>query len=159
MGLERTTGEELDGRDFNYRWAGGREGITFQFDEQELRESLNVEFKQTLIGSDFLETVVAFSNGNGGTIFLGVDDKAEITGFADKDKDRIMNLIASNVEPTVQPNIRIFKFSDSRVITLVEIPEGKNKPYSHRELGVYVRKGATDRHATRIDLDQIYSKR
>jgi len=163
--LDSASGEDLDNRMFDYRWGDYGEGITIERSEMEVREIIrrgeneNVEFKRDLTSpDDFLDTIVAFSNSSGGTIFLGVDDDTGILGFVEKDKDRITNLIASNIEPTMQPRISTFALSE-KLITLISIPEGNDKPYSHRERGVYVRKGATDRHATRIDLDAIYSKR
>lgn len=161
--LDSTTGEDLDNRRFDYRRPDFREGITIERNEGELREiigrgeNVNVEFKQDL-SDEFLETVVAFANSSGGTIFLGVRNDGQIVRF-ERNDDSITNSIASNVEPNVQFKISIFTFKDSRVITIIDIPEGNDKPYSHRERGVYVRKGGTDRHATRTDLEAIYSQR
>ena len=121
-------------------------------------ETETIEFKANLgKQNEFLKTVVSFSNGSGGIIFLGVDDHAQVKGFK-VEKDRITNLISSNIEPFVKVKIEETQI-DSKPVILVEVPEGENKPYAHRELGVYIRRNATDRAATRTELDEIYSKR
>jgi len=43
-------------------------------------ESITVEFKKTF-NEDVIETLVAFSNAKGGTVYLGVNDNSEITGI------------------------------------------------------------------------------
>ena len=47
------------------------------------------ENQQTELKSDYTEeikrTVVAFANGEGGTIYIGVNDNGEVLGLADAD--------------------------------------------------------------------------
>lgn len=119
-------------------------------------ENENVEFKQDLQERSFLETVIAFSNTSGGLLFLGVGDNGQITGFQEE-SDRITNLITSNIDPTIKVQINRLKMKEKPIV-LIEVPEGENKPYTHRELGTYIRKNATNRRATRTDLDAIYSE-
>ena len=45
-----------------------------------MRETRILEFKETLTNT-FLKTVSAFSNYNGGTILLGVDDNGNVKGL------------------------------------------------------------------------------
>mgnify|MGYP000410507727 CR=1 FL=1 len=54
-------------------------------------EGLNVEFKKSSaeITKDVYETVCAFSNRNGGHIFLGVNDNGEIIGIDNKHIDKM----------------------------------------------------------------------
>jgi ATP-dependent DNA helicase RecG len=42
-------------------------------------ESIAIEFK-TSFNEDVIETLVAFSNAKGGTVYVGVSDKGEIKG-------------------------------------------------------------------------------
>lgn len=160
--LNGKTGEILDHRRYSFDWPS-QEGITIERDEIEISEmirrgeNLSVEFKQE-IDQEFLETVVAFSNTNGGFIFLGIADDSSITGFLVKTDDQITNLITSNVEPVPVFNIGTYDV-DGKPITVVAVLEGDDKPYSHRQKGVYVRSGATDRRATRTDLDRIYREK
>ncbi len=119
-------------------------------------ENLNIEFKSNLDKTDdFLETVVAFANTNG-LIIIGVSDKAEIIGFKAKSKEQITNLISSNIDPIPEFKVQVQTVNEVPV-TIVEVAEGDNKPYSHKQRGAYARSGSTDRHAVRTDLDKIYS--
>jgi ATP-dependent DNA helicase RecG len=44
------------------------------------KEGKEIEFKSKL-DSEFLESIVAFANTDGGTILLGVDNRANVIGF------------------------------------------------------------------------------
>lgn len=70
----------------------------------------------------------------------------------------IENYITGNLDPL--PNFEITNVTvKDTPITILEVPEGNNKPYSHRELGFFVRSGGSNRSATRIDMDKIYEER
>lgn len=158
--MDGKTGEKLDYRGYHFDWPSP-EGVTIE--PVEIREmirrgeNLKVEFKSDL-SDEFLETVVAFANTKGGIIFLGVSDDSRILGFEPRSKDQISNLIASNIEPRLEYTVRRREV-DEHPLTIVEVPEGDDKPYSDRQLGAYVRSGSTDRRATRPDLDEMYTKR
>ena len=71
--------------------------------EYELKESLETEKSRS-----WLKTVVAFANGLGGSIFLGVRDADKaVVGVADPATtiDRISNLIRTKIEPMIIPAI------------------------------------------------------
>jgi predicted HTH transcriptional regulator len=42
-------------------------------------------------------------------------------------------------------------------LIVVTIPEGKDKPYTVKEKGVYIRTGSNKRTISRYELDEIYS--
>ena len=42
---------------------------------------------------------------------------------------------------------------------MVRVPSGENKPYVLRDRGVFVRRNATNRQATRNELDEFYANR
>lgn len=44
-------------------------------------------------------------------------------------------------------------------ILMVRVPSGENKPYVLRDRGVFVRRNATNRQATRNELDEFYANR
>ncbi len=62
-------------------------------------ESLTVEFKKstTDITKDVYETVCAFSNRNGGHIFLGVKDNGSVLGIQSDRVDQIMKDFVTSV--------------------------------------------------------------
>ena len=47
---------------------------------------------------------------------------------------------------------------DGKKIDIVEIKEGDNKPYIVMKRGPFVRRGSSDRIATRFELDAFYEK-
>ncbi len=122
-------------------------------------ENQHIEFKKELNNKykgEFIESVVAFANGEGGAILLGVDDKSNIVGFStDKIEEQIINIIRSWCDPFIEPEIKSVTIDD-KPITIVGISKGTNKPYTLRDRGVYVRRGSTDRIASRIELDEFY---
>jgi len=124
-------------------------------------ENQHIEFKKELNNNEneeFAETAVAFSNGKGGAILIGVDDKSKIVGCSqEKIEERVINILRSRCDPFIEPDIKLIRI-DERPITVVRINEGKDKPYVLRDKGVYVRSGSTDRSANRFELDEFYEK-
>ena len=125
-------------------------------------ENQHIEFKKELNNKykgEFIESVVAFANGEGGAILLGVDDKSNIVGFStDKIEEQIINIIRSGCVPFIEPEIKSVTIDD-KPITIVGISKGTNKPYTLGDRGVYVRRGSTDRIASRIELDEFYKEK
>jgi hypothetical protein len=154
-------GELIDYRGNDFRW--GSEGVKVEMNEERLRalighgENLNVEFKQDLKDDDFLETVVAFANTKGGIILFGINDNCQVIGCR-LDSQQLTNLIEGNLDPKPFFTIREWQV-DLRPVTAVEVPEGDNKPYTHREKGLYVRTSSNDRAPSRVEIDAFYSNR
>lgn len=158
-------GKSIDKKGFDYRYPSKEEGIVLENIETQLidiiakGENVNVEFKEKLDNEEFIETVVSFANTKGGTIFLGVDDNCRIKGFKDDVKDRILNLIVSNCDPSLDVQIDSSVQVQGIPITLVKVPEGTNKHYVLRDRGIFLRRGSSDRQVKRIELDDIYTMR
>lgn len=56
------------------------------------KESIDIEFKSDvnkLPDPDIFEAIVAFSNTEGGILYLGVEDNGQITGIHESHKDSI----------------------------------------------------------------------
>jgi len=166
--LLKNDGKTLDFRSIYLNWPSStskdividvKEGDVLSMIEQ--GENQHMEFKKKLNDKDnkeFAETVVAFSNGKGGAILIGVDDNSRIVGCdQDKIEEVILNIIRSRCDPFIEPEIKEIRI-DERPIIIVRINEGTNKPYVLRDKGVYVRSGSTDRSANRFELDEFYSK-
>lgn len=165
--LSKETSERLDFRRIYLRWPALPKGVIMEITGEDIRqlikqgENERVEFKRE-IGreiNEFVETAVAFSNRKGGTILVGIDDKANVVGIIEEDlEDRVVKILRSHCEPPVEPEMRISPLDDKNIL-VVQIKEGDNKPYTFRDRGVYVRAGATDRIATRDELDEFYSQK
>ena len=93
-------------------------------------ESETTEFKTSLAEwRDVVETISAFSNKNGGTIFIGVGDNCEVIG-TDIGKNTIevlANQIKQNVDPVVYPRVRVENMDGKQVI-VVDVAEHEQKP-------------------------------
>lgn len=100
---------------------------------------------------------MAFTNTNGGTIFLGITDNGQIKECK-VDNDRIVNLITAYCDPPIEIQVDSVSL-EKKTITLVKVPEGRNKPYILKDRGIFVRRGATDRQIQRIELDDIYNQK
>jgi predicted HTH transcriptional regulator len=90
------------------------------------------QFKKNVTNVDALTSdMVAFSNGDGGKMLIGVNDDGTIAGLSD-DAVRRLNQLISNaasqgVQPAINPvteNVR----TDRGLIVLVDVRSGLNKP-------------------------------
>ena len=166
--LSAVDGESIDRRKFDYRYPSREEGIILEEIEAQLLDTINkgenanVEFKKELDKAharEFLETVVAFANTDGGIVFLGVDDNCRIRGFKENVDARIVDLIADLCDPSIAVQIDSGVLVQGTPITLVKVLEGTNKPYTLKDRGIFVRRGSTDRQIKRTELDDIYAKK
>jgi hypothetical protein len=167
MLLSRKSGDILDERWFGFGWNLPKD-VRIDIPDHELSELINegekqtVEFKEKLSNShaEFVETVVAFANTQGGVIVFGINDETHIVGFYEKGnyKDTITKIISSNCEPPI-----VYEFEDrilkEKPLLLVKVMEGRDKPYVFRGKGPYVRVNGTDRIATRFEMDGFYRQK
>jgi len=165
--LSKETGEVLDFREIRAYWSSLPPGVVLELSPADIEEiirrgeSERVEFKQEINKKpkEFIETVVAFSNSAGGTIFIGVDDNGNITGtYEQKIEERITNLLREKCEPPIEPVVES-KDIDEKRIFIVQVKEGKDKPYNFRGRGIFIRSGSTDRIASRIEIDRFYQEK
>ena len=128
-------------------------------------ESKNVEFKENLPekSSKYMKSVVAFANGTGGKIIFGIVDKTrEVVGFDKEDvfkkMDAIANAVSDSCEPAIIPDITL-QTVDGKTVIVVEIFEGRHRPYYiksfGREGGVYVRVAGTTRLADEYMVKEL----
>ncbi len=142
-------------------------GVKFEYSPENIKnlvlmgEGERLEFKQELPKNrvELAETIVAFANNRGGIILLGVDDNGRIVGVSNmKSKDTIYNIVRSYCDPPdIEMKIEKVRVNDKPII-IIEVKEGDNKPYLVKDRGVFIRAGATDRIASRAELDKFYSR-
>ena len=68
-------------------------------------ENSGIEFKRDLLEPyDLAKELVAFSNLNGGVVFLGVEDDGGISGITRKDLEEwVMNVCRDKIRPAIIP--------------------------------------------------------
>lgn len=115
-------------------------------------ENEHIEYKSQMI-NDIYKEVIAFANTDGGIIYLGVDDKGNLTGIDDIDETytRLTNGIRDAIAPDVTMFVR-YVLQENSVIQ-IEVGEGSYKPYylkskGVKPSGVYVRQGASSVQAS-----------
>lgn len=123
-------------------------------------DSLN-QFKKNITNADSLAAeIIAFSNGQGGRLFLGVDDDGTVTGLSKQDIQRLNQLVSNTasqyVLPAVNPTTIISTLNDQRIL-IVEVPKGLNKPYQDKNGVFWVKSGADKRKATsREEIQRLF---
>lgn len=122
-------------------------------------ESEKVEFKEFYV-NDIYKEVIAFANTNGGTIFVGVNDKGETIGL--ENIDDTYTRITNGIRDAILPDVTIFVkyiLEDNQIIR-IEVGEGTYKPYylkskGLKPSGVYVRQGASSAPASPEQIRQM----
>lgn len=111
-------------------------------------ESNTVELKE-IVNNDFKKEIVAFANTSGGEIFVGVDNKGNVIGIdnAEKEMERISSMIRDGIKPdlihfTTVETIEV----ENKNIIRVNVSRGGKIPYhltdkGMKPSGVYVRHG------------------
>lgn len=119
-------------------------------------ESERIEYKSQLI-DDIYKEVIAFANTDGGVIYIGIDDKGNLTGIDNVDETYIR--LTDGIRDAIAPDVTMFVryvLQDNKVIQ-IEVGEGSYKPYYLKSKGikpngVYVRQGTSSVQAS---SDQI----
>ncbi len=121
-----------------------------------ISESEIVEFKNSLSEIDqILETISAFSNTKGGTIYIGVADDGQINdvSIGKGTLESLANSIKQNTDPKIFPDIiEVKKYS--KTIIKVFVPEYPVKPVWVKEK-VFVRVGKTNQRITVEKIRQL----
>lgn len=115
-------------------------------------ESESVELKE-ILKEDVNKAVVAFANTEGGTIYIGIDDRGHEVGIENVDESytRLTNIIRDTILPDVTVFTRYELLKNS--IIKITVGEGSAKPYylkknGMKPSGVCVRQGASSVGAT-----------
>ena len=116
-----------------------------------MQEGPHTEFKGD-VSERIARAAVAFSNTEGGTIFVGINDKGEVIGVADTDQTsiRCAQILKDNVRPDITLTSRISQTKiEGLDIVKIDVSEGPDKPYYLRDKGlraegVFIRRGTTN---------------
>lgn len=109
--------------------------------------------------SPILKDIVAFSNTNGGTLFIGLDGskEGEIVGVAKAQSvaDGLRADVARFITPPPTVNVEIYPTSDDKEFIVVTVPQGKEKPYALVSGEIFVRQEAETTIAMRDEIVQM----
>lgn len=125
-------------------------------------ESRKLEFKEKFTEkSKILETIIAFSNGAGGELIIGISDKErKIIGVKDPLllEEKISNMIYDSITPLILPYISIIDINGKKIIH-IQVMEGTNKPYFIKSIGIkdssFIRIGSTTRKASQEIIEEM----
>jgi hypothetical protein len=162
--FSKSTGDLIDERSFDATSPYLPQDLTIEEVGKDVEnlvrggESDTIEFKvQIAKHSDKIAiAAVAFANQRGGTIFVGVDDEGQIVGISGENiKETLANILRDRCEPPLDCGIQETIVQEKQIV-VVTVSQGKDRPYQVKDRGFYIRTGATNRHITRYELDEIY---
>lgn len=109
-------------------------------------EGPSLEFKKRLKDShDLAKELCAFSNGTGGNIVLGLDDKnGHLTGET-ASKEWITAIAKSKCTPSILPRVTTIEKAGKNIL-LITVLEGNQKPY-YTDNVCYIREGKVTKEA------------
>lgn len=105
--------------------------------------------------ANFLRDLVAFANGDGGTIFLGAspNERRPVAGIGDLNAAiaQIESLLASDVTPPPAVEMQRLIVGGKQALA-VRVASGPEKPYAANDGGIFVRRGGESVPASRNEI-------
>lgn len=120
-------------------------------------ENLAVEFKAMPVRPETVaREIVAFANGSGGVILLGVADDGSYSGVEDtvNTEEWVMNIARTLVTPALTITCESVEL-EKKLIYIVTIPKGQDKPYQTGDKYL-IRVGSTNRMASQSELMRLF---
>ncbi|WP_293709228.1 RNA-binding domain-containing protein [uncultured Parabacteroides sp.] len=111
-------------------------------------ENQYIEFKQSFNAAT-IETLVAFANSKGGTVYVGMEDNGDVKGvlLGKESIAQIVNEIKFKTIPSLIPDVEVIEFS-GRTILLLSVQEYPVKPVSTQ--GRYYKRVGNSNHQLSI---------
>lgn len=108
---------------------------------------------------EFAKLMVAFANGSGGRILIGVDDSGQIVGYNDtKFEEWVASIARDKVDPPLLPTVESHNLAEGHVF-VVDVPLGTDKPYARvhdNRRNHFVRVGTTVREPSTEELRGLF---
>jgi predicted HTH transcriptional regulator len=125
-------------------------------------EGKTLEFKRDLSSPEkVIRTVVAFANGAGGTIIIGVEDGTRrVAGVTDAQRleEQLASMIWDRIEPRLTPELHVIPWRKKNVVAVHVFPSSQ-RPHFIKALGLpagaFVRVGSTNRVADPSQIDEM----
>ena len=122
---------------------------------ERMTENKTTELKREYIDA-IKNTVTAFANCDGGSIYIGINDDGSVCGV--ENVDSTMLRAASAIRDAIRPDVTMFtecrnETIDGKNVVVITVQRGTARPYylagkGIRPEGVYVRQGASTVPAT-----------
>ncbi len=124
-------------------------------------EDSQQQFKQAISNGNALAAeMVAFSNSQGGKLFIGVNDHGDIVGIPDEQLPILNQLVANTASQSVRPPINPMTeniVTDKGLVMVITVPAGVNKPYMDAQGFFWVKSGSDKRRVTaREEIQRMY---
>lgn len=123
-------------------------------------ESTTVEWKPSLSqAKEMVETIAAFSNTNGGRIFVGISNSGKLLGvqIGKNTIEGLVNQISQNTDPVIHPEVTENKIDDKEVI-IIAVKEAHDK--SVLAFGKpYIRVGKTTKQMSKTEYERRILKK
>ncbi|UZJ40815.1 putative DNA binding domain-containing protein [Prosthecochloris sp. SCSIO W1101] len=126
--------------------------MTFEALVKEIRygEDSRRQFKADVRNAESLASeMAAFANTNGGIILIGVADDGSVPGLSQKDVARINQLVSNAASQMVRSALTVqtenMAFDDGRVVIVLSVPKGLDKPYFDKNGVIWLKAGADKR--------------
>jgi len=113
-------------------------------------EDSSCQFKADIRNTDFLASeMAAFANSDGGSILIGVHDDGSIPGLSSADVARINQMISNaasqHIKNPLQVRTENVLFPDEKIVIVLVIPKGLDKPYFDKNGVIWLKCGADKR--------------
>ena len=141
-------------------------------------ENSGVEFKGDVVdGDELAKDVVAFANGWGGRVLLGVDDDGNVRGLAKSDPSTrlgthdaerrsyqwldqwVMQASRHKIHPPIVPYVDFFRdVVPDRDVAVVQVARGWNMHHvlRHQHRTCYIRTGSSIREVSLDELERLF---
>jgi hypothetical protein len=122
------------------------------------KENEQVEFKQGVIGDSdsdketVMKTIAAFANGDGGSVYFGINKRYEVTGLSESAVPKFQDSVSDMIDDWVHPapawafDLLTVQGRHSRLVVELRVSPGDSPPYgvgtTRRSLRYYVRHAA-----------------
>lgn len=145
------------------------------FIQRRIEESSDIEYKHIKAHENIHELakhVCGFANSDGGLIFLGIAEGEESRGNTSKiypeaitwgcsslERETLEDRLFSQIKPRLEFRIHpVRKENSSDVIYIIEVPDGKNKPY-WCQMGFYKRRNFKSQPMDYDEIKNMFSVR
>ena len=129
-------------------------------DRLQQEENLPTAFKTwPLRPDDVAAALTAFANTDGGAIILGVDNSGQVLGLDATAVDRVAQFIGNVAFNNCAPPVTVVQETlraQGRVVLVVQIPKGDQRPYRTQRGVYYIRTTSGRRQASREELLRLF---